>query len=505
MRDAGAQERLARARAAQRGWAGVPPGQRAAAMRPLRRAIAARMDEIVRVISEETGKPPMDALGGDVMVTLEQLRFYERNAAQILRPRRRGKPRFLFSGAQFVEVREPHGVVLVCAPWNYPLQLAVVPMATALFAGNAVLLKCSENTPRTAHLIEEFCVDAGLPADLVQVSWELPEHAAALLDAGPDLLFFTGCSSTGRAVAVTAASLMIPAVLELGGKDAALVFDSCRLERTVDGVAYGCFSNAGQVCVGTKRLFVQRGIYDHFLRLLLARLGELRMGSTLESDFGPIRFEAVRRRLREQVEDAVARGATVRTAWPPEDAETTSLLVLTGVPQDALLLTEDSFGPVVCVAPFDGEDGAIAMANASAFGLSASVWTGDEAQGERVALRLHCGSCAVNDVIRNIANPEVAFGGNGGSGHGRYHGAEGLRTFSRIKSVMTMRQLHRTEVHWFPFRARTYGRLRALLGWMHEGRAGERLKALRGLWMPMLALAAATGSACVALARCCKP
>ena len=163
----------------------------------------------------------MDALAGDVMVTLEQLRFYERRAGNLLRSRKESKPWFFYQGARFFRTHEPHGAVLVFAPWNYPFQLSVVPMATALFAGNAVVLKCSERTPRTAGLIQELCDSAGLPEGLVQVSCEAPELASALIDAHPDLLFFTGSGRNGVEVAKKAAALMIPTIMELGGKDAA--------------------------------------------------------------------------------------------------------------------------------------------------------------------------------------------------------------------------------------------------------------------------------------------
>ena len=142
------QDRMARARKAQIAWAKRKPAERAATLRALRHAIAARIDEIADIISTETGKPPMDVLAGDIMVTLEHLRFCERNVARILRPRKVPHSRIFFNGTRFTEFFEPHGVVLVFAPWNYPLQLAVVPMTTALYAGNTVLLKCSEHTPQ---------------------------------------------------------------------------------------------------------------------------------------------------------------------------------------------------------------------------------------------------------------------------------------------------------------------------------------------------------------------
>jgi acyl-CoA reductase-like NAD-dependent aldehyde dehydrogenase len=475
MRVGDAVDRLSRARTAQARWAALTVAERVRALRPLRRLIAQRMDQIIDVISSEVGKPPMDALAGDLMVTLEQLRFYERHAHGILRPRTVGAPWPFYIGTRFVEINEPCGVVLVFAPWNYPLQLSVVPAATALFAGNAVLLKCSEHTPRTVGLIEELFLAAGLPTGLVQVSCEPPEEASALLEAGPDFVFFTGSSRNGRAIAAKAGTLAIPCVMELGGKDPALVFNSCNLGRTVSGLAYGAFLNTGQACIGSKRIYVQQPIFDEFLRLFLERVALLRTGTTVESDLGPILLETVRQSLQEQVRDAVARGATLHTGVRA-DGDAITPAILTGVPADAALLMDESFGPAVCVAPFRSEGEAIALANASTFALSASVWTGDKAQARRVALQLDCGSCVINDVIRSIGNPHAAFGGNKASGYGRYHGAEGLRAFSRTKTIMTAYLLRRTEVHWFPFGQRTFAQVRAVLRLRHCGGLLEKIK-----------------------------
>lgn len=488
-----AQKRMAKARAAQAAWAARSVKERVGCLRPLRHAIAARMDEIMQVISEETGKPAMDALAGDVMVTLEQLRYYEQNSPRLLRSRGVGKPRFLYSGARFYELREPYGVALVFAPWNYPFQLSLVPAATALFAGNAVMLKCSEHTPRVAALIEELCAGAGLPDGLVQVSCETPLESSALLECKPDLIFFTGSSSNGRRVAMRAAEWIIPTVMELGGKDAAIVFVSCDVERTASGLAYGSFSNAGQVCVGTKRIYVQNGIYQKFLRVFVAKVEKLRVGETVESDMGRPRIEGVQQLLREQVVDALAKGAKLHTAWNPKQ-NATGPVVLTDVAEDSALLAAESFGPVVCIAPFDSEEDAIGRANACSYALSASVWTGDKAQGERVAARMESGSCAVNDVIRNIANPEASFGGNRLSGNGRYHGAEGLRTFSRTKSVMTVNPGRAAEIHWFPFQAKTFARLRGLMRLRHLAGRAARWKAFREICLSLLIACGPIGS-----------
>jgi acyl-CoA reductase-like NAD-dependent aldehyde dehydrogenase len=472
--------RIDKARRAQAQWARLSVDQRSKALRSLRNQITSHIDEIIAVISEEVGKPPLDILTGDIMVVLEQLRFYERNASRLLRSRRVGKPSFFFTGSRFTELREPHGVALIFAPWNYPFQLALVPTITALFAGNAVLLKCSDKTPRTAALITTLCTKANLPDDLVQVSCEFPEAAGKLIDAGPDLLFFTGSSRNGRIVAQRAAAHLIPTVLELGGKDACLVFESCDIARAVEGVTYGAYSNAGQVCVGVKRIYIEQSIYDDFLRRFLDRIAALRIGTALDSDLGRITVSSVRDLLSQQIDDALARGATLHTPWE-RSSDRIPPLMLTKVPSEAQLLTQESFGPVVCIAPFHSEAEVIQLANSTPFALSASIFIGDTDHGQRIAAQLTAGTCAINDVIRHIGNPQASFGGNGASGHGRYHGPSGLYTFSRSKTVMVVTRPHDREVHWFPFTARMFDRLRSLLLFRHR-RASLLSKVKSLLW-----------------------
>jgi acyl-CoA reductase-like NAD-dependent aldehyde dehydrogenase len=458
--------RIEVAREVQPEWAKLSVRGRLTALKKMRQALAARMDRVVETICEEVGKPPLDALSGDVLVVLEHLRYCEREAAKVLHARRAGQPAILFRGARFDEVMEPHGVALVFAPWNYPLQLAMVPMTTALVAANAVVLKCSERTPKVATLIAELCAEAGLPEGLVQVCCDEPGEARALIEARPDLVFFTGSSGNGRVVAERCAMLQIPTIMELGGKDACLVFASCDVKRAIDGVTYAAFSNAGQVCLGAKRVYVERAIFAEFVPGLVARAREVRVGTGVDCDMGPVRMEFVRALLATQVDDAVARGATLHVEWDHKE-DIVPPLILTGVPRAARLLNDETFGPVICVEAFDDEAEAIALANDSAFALGSSVFSGDDAQAQRVALALSAGSCTINDAIRSVGNPYAAFGGNKASGYGRYHGRAGLEAFSRVKSVMRVTRPQRLEIHWFPFTAKTYARLRGLLLFRH--------------------------------------
>lgn len=487
-----AEQILRRARAAQPAWANQTPAARVSVLARLRRNIAAARDRIVEALVTDTGKPPLDALAGDVLVTLEQMLYYDRHAARLLASRRVRGDRLFYSNASFREHLEPHGVALIYGPANYPFQLAMVPAVTALYAGNAVVLKVSERAPSLAQLMEELAHASALPEGLLQVVSDSAADAGAYIDAGPDIVFFTGSSANGRQVAARAAARLIPTVLELGGKDAAIAFADCNLHRTVEGVVYGAFSNAGQVCVGIKRLYVEQSLYRHLMDLVVRRTAQLRVGSGLDCDLGTLRGHRALQLLEEQVADALERGAELH--FPPASKFSFNLpIVLSNVPHDARLHSEETFGPVLCVQAFSTEAEAIQLANASKFALGASVWTSDLRRGRRVARQLCAGTCAVNDVIRNIAKPDAAFGGNAESGHGRYHGAEGLRTFSRIKTVMTLSSKRRSEINWFPFSREKYNGLGKLIELRHRPRG--LVRALRSLFqsvpMVMLLLCAA--------------
>jgi len=472
---------LAQARAAQPAWAALTVSRRCAILGNLRRAIAVQCESIADAIACETSKPLLDALSGDVLVTLEHLRYYESYTARILRPRRIGKPFFFFRGARFETFFEAKGVALIFGPSNYPFQLSVIPLITALAAGNAVVLKCSERTPKTAALIVKLCEEASFPDNLVQVLYDNPEQSAALIDARPDCIFFTGSTRHGQEVAERAAKHLIPTILELGGKDASLVFADCHLDRVVEGITYGAFSNAGRVCVAIKRVYVEASIYDEFLARLKHRIATLRVNRDPDADIFP-QFEDAQSDVRSQVEDALSCGATL--LWPQDRATVVyQPTLLTDVSADARILTEESFGPVLCVASFRNEAEAITLANSSPFALSSSIWTHNQARARRVAAQLSAGNCSVNDVIRNIANPHAAFGGNRLSGYGRYHGPEGLHSFSHMKTVMVASDRRIREINWFPFNSRTRHRLAKLIKFRHgatglRGRLSRLLLAL---------------------------
>ena len=266
---------VARARAAFPAWSRLPVHARVACVARLRRYIVRHRDELARVISADTGKPLVEALAHDLLTTADALKSMAKLAPKVLRRQRQPMSLLLFGKIPYVE-RKPYGCVLVVAPWNYPFNLAVVPAATALLAGNTVVLKPSEVTPAVGRAIEEALFAAGFPPGVVQVIHGGPEVGQAALDAGPDFVFFTGSTATGRRIAAAAARRLTPSVLELGGKDPMIVFPDADLRRAARAAVWGSLANGGQTCIGVERIYVHEAVKDRFVRLILEELARLR-------------------------------------------------------------------------------------------------------------------------------------------------------------------------------------------------------------------------------------
>jgi acyl-CoA reductase-like NAD-dependent aldehyde dehydrogenase len=277
--------RVARGRAVQKGWASLTAGDRVRHLRGLLEALGGRAREIEETIVAETGKPRTEALLELVTVT-DQLRYYLKNASPFLKPRRVSTGWLVWKRAMMV--REPLGVIGVISPWNHPFVVSMTPVMTALFGGNAVVLKPSEHAPYTGLLAEDLARDAGLPNDLVQVVVGGAATGEALVRGGVDKIFFTGGAETAVSVLAAAAESLTPVALELGGKDAAIVLEDADLERAARGIVWGAFMNAGQTCVSVERAYVVEEVFDAFLREVLAQVRQLKAGSTPGLSMGPM-------------------------------------------------------------------------------------------------------------------------------------------------------------------------------------------------------------------------
>lgn len=437
------------ARSVQEEWASRSARSRARVLDRLGHVLADRAEEIAERVRDETGKPRTEALA-EVAVSGELLQYYVRIAPKALANRSVGSG-WLLNKRGWVE-REAHGVVGAILPWNYPFIMVMDVLAPALAAGNALVVKPSEHTPWSALLVPDLCRAAGVPEGLVQVVTGDGATGAALVAADIDKISFTGSTATGRKVMAAAARHPIPVVMELGGKDPAIVLADADLERAARGVAYGGFFNAGQTCISVERVLVERPVYDRFLELLAAEARSLRVGTGDDADVGPMvnqeQFDIVNR----QVRDALAGGARAVTGGAPGTGRLYPPTILVDVAPDADVATEETFGPVVTVTPVADEDEAVERANALGYGLFASVWTGDRDRGVRVARRLVAGGVSVNDVLSHYALPGLPVGGRGPSGFGSRRGREGLEEMVRNRTMLVDRIGLGRELWWFPYR-----------------------------------------------------
>jgi (Z)-2-((N-methylformamido)methylene)-5-hydroxybutyrolactone dehydrogenase len=340
-------------------------------------------------------------------------------------------------------VREPVGVIATIIPWNSPLQMATIAMAPALAAGNAIVIKPSEHT--SASLLEYVCVleAAGVPKGLVNVITGFGGTAGRALASHPgvDLITFTGGTATGRQIAHYAAERTIPVILELGGKSPNIVFADADLDRAAAGIVSGIFAAGGQTCVAGSRCFVQRGVYDEVMTLVVAHAQRVRLGDPLsdESDMGPLAFEGHMNRVLSYVESGREEGAIVRVggkrAGDPALASGFFVepTILEQVTNDMRVAREEIFGPVLSVIPFDTEDEVIRVANDTPFGLAAGVWTTSLGRAHRVAAALNAGQVWVN-TYRALSS-QAPFGGFGWSGYGKQGGEEIMHAYTRQKNV----------------------------------------------------------------------
>lgn len=435
-------------------WQDLSVSDRLAYMGELRRVIVNDLAHCVDTIAQDTGKPSEEAISSEVLPVLDAIRHMEKQAEDILQTRKVGTTLILIGKKSYVSY-QPRGVVSVISPWNYPFFLSMSPVISALVAGNSVILKPSEITPAVGELIQSLFVKAGFPQDVLQVAQGEGDVGAALTQANPDYIFFTGSVPTGRKIQQAAAEKLIPTTLELGGNDPMIIFADAHLDRAVQGALWGSFTNCGQMCIGTERIYVEESIYEEFLEKLQAEVQALSRPNQQNPDLGSMTFEKQVAIVRDHVNDALNQGAHMISGFHPEDwpaGMNLEPMILTSVSDEMKVNREETFGPVVTVVPFTDEKEAVRQANSSDYGLGASVWSQDIQKARHTAEDIAAGSVAVNDVVTFVANPHLPFGGIKQSGIGRDHGAAGLRSFCNEQSMIIDPGRKQTEVNWFPYR-----------------------------------------------------
>ncbi|MGC5343350.1 succinic semialdehyde dehydrogenase [Streptomyces sp. DT171] len=431
-----------RARAAQPAWAATPVRARAAVLRRFHDLVLDRQSEVLDLIQLETGKARLHA-HEEVQAVTVAARHYGLKAPAYLRPRRHtGVVPVL---TKVTELRQPRGVVGQIAPWNYPFELSVGDALPAFVAGNAVVMKPDTETALTALWARDLLIEAGLPAEVFQVVLGEGPVVGPEVVRHADYVSFTGSTRTGREVARGAADRLVGVSLELGGKNAMLVLADADVEKAATGAVRACFSSAGQLCISVERLYVHASVADDFLARFAARTKAMRLGGALAygADMGSLAGERQLETVVRHVEEAVEKGATLvagGVARPDIGPLFYEPTILDGVEAPMAVCSEETFGPVVSVYRFTDEDEAVALANATPYGLNASVWTRDGRRGHRVAARLRTGTVNINEGFASAyGSVRSPMGGMKDSGLGRRHGSEGILKYTEAQTVAQQR------------------------------------------------------------------
>jgi succinate-semialdehyde dehydrogenase/glutarate-semialdehyde dehydrogenase len=432
----------ARGRAAQRQWAARSIQDRAQVFLRLHDLVLDARDDLMDLIQAENGKSRRDAYleVADIAITC---RYYARTAASVLAPTGRSG---LIPGLTSVqELRHPKGLVTVISPWNYPLSLAAGDSIPALLAGNAVLQKADNQTALTALYALDLARLAGVPEDLWQIVLGRGSNIGdPLLDAA-DYVMFTGSTESGRRIAQEAGRRLVDCSLELGGKNAMVVLDDADLDRAAEGAVRACFSSSGQLCISIERMYVAESVADRFVEKFLAGVGAMQLGGAYDfsCQMGSLTSTEQIEVVQRHVEDALAKGATLLAGGRPRPDlgpyfyEPT---VLTDVAEGMECFAEETFGPLVSIYRFGSDDEAVELANATRYGLNASVWSRSSRRGRDLAARLRAGTVNVNEAYAAAwGSIDAPMGGMGDSGLGRRHGTSGILKYTEAQTVARQR------------------------------------------------------------------
>src|SRR5579875_2899769 len=472
-------------------WAALGWRERRIRLLTWKSAITRRMADLARLVHEETGKPVADAKL-EIILAIVHLDWAAKHARRVLGPRRVRSGLAALNHAATVEY-QPFGVVGVIGPWNYPVFTPMGSIAYALAAGNAVVFKPSEFTPATGDwLVSSFASTAGrsAPQPVLQLVTGSGQTGAALASSSVGKIAFTGSAATARKVMAAAAANLTPVIAECGGKDALIVDD---------GAAGGALASAGQTCIGVERAYVTAAVYEAFLAKLSERTSRVRPGPGPGADYGPMTMPGQADVVARHLSDAIARGgrALVPGASGTPDGGTAGgtaadggtaggtaadggtgaidppyvrPVILTDVPEDAAVMTEETFGPVITVTKVRDLAEAVRLANASKYALGSAVFTKGRQRAMRAARDLRSGMTAINSVIAFALVPALPFGGSGESGFGRIHGADGLREFCQAKAITRQRMRPPVNLTSFSRTEADLNRVTALIRFLHGRR-----------------------------------
>lgn len=419
-------------------WSNLTAAERSAHMLRVSQRIEERLDELAAAESKDNGKPVKLATRVDIPRARDNFAFY---ATAILHDASESHD----MGAQGFNytLRRPIGVVACISPWNLPLYLFTWKIAPALAAGNTVVAKPSEVTPATAYLLSEILDEVGFPAGVLNIVHGTGPNVGEPLVSHPEVpvISFTGGTATGARISSVAAPMFKKLSLELGGKNPNVIFADCNFEKMLRTTLQSSFANQGQICLCGSRILVERPLYDRFVAAFVERVKALKVGRPDDpsTQIGAVVSKDHQAKILQYIQLAQEEGGTVECggqALYPEGVEMgfyVAPTVITGLNMNCRTNQEEIFGPVVTIQAFDSEEEALALANATKYGLAATVWTENLKRAHRVAANIHSGIVWVNNwLVRDLRTP---FGGVKASGVGREGGFEALRFFTEPKNV----------------------------------------------------------------------
>jgi len=446
----GIAEVVAKARAAQAAWAALDVAKRVAAVSKVKARILARAEVIAKTIADETGKPDVEALLGEVLASADVVGYWAEIIADELEPFEAEIDGMSYPKKAGLIHREARGIIGVIMPWNFPFALPLRTIIPALMAGNAIVFKPSEVTPRTGKLVAELFAEL-VPEGLVGLVQGGGDAGAQLCGSDVDLIVFTGSPASGRKVAHACADRLIPCALELGGKDAAIVLADADLDRAANGIVWGAMMNAGQNCGAVERVYADQTIVKELTARIVAATRALRSGQ----DVGPLTTAAQLATVKRHVDEAKVAGGKVLVGGETIDGDGANLgylpTVLTIEGDESAVVADETFGPVVPIMAVAGSAEAVRRANASRYGLTASVWTADLRGAEKLARELRAGVVTINNHALTGALPSAPWGGVGETGWGVTGSPLALDHLTRPRFVLVDRSRASRELWWYPY------------------------------------------------------
>lgn len=482
------EEKIARAEQAFLSWRNLSVQQRGKYFLKVRELIYNEFDVIADLISASTGKPKIEAYNAEIIPILNLIPYFVKRAPKILADQ---KIRIhLFLHKKSVLHFEPYGVVGILSPWNYPFAIPMGEMVQALLAGNAVVLKVSEAVLPVAKMIGNLFEKAAFPTDLIQVLYGAGETGAALVQS-PRIkkICFTGSTAVGQKILEQAAKNLTPTLLELGGKDAAIVFGDANIDKAACGIVWGAFTNAGQTCAAVERVYVDRKIAQPFIEAVIRETEQL----TLKKEIGAITLPSQLGRYEAHLQDALEKGAKILVGGRKMGSSFFEPTVLINVNHEMRVMQEETFGPLLPIMMVDSPPDALQKVNDSCYGLTASIWSENKKGALSFAKRIEAGTVTINDCVFTHALAETPWGGTKKTGGGRVHSDIGLREYVQIKHINWDR-LSLRPFWWFPYTERTYQLSRLLIDGIGAPRISKRIWALLTFLLKVLKTDSSAGS-----------